>query len=299
MKKVQVPEQLKPENELVVCCSGGKDSTAMALWFKFDSGLENKMFFVFCDTGHEHPLTVEHITRLSEKLEEPIHTIRGQRDFLELAVWKQRFPGARSRFCTSELKVVPMSEWLLDQEGNGELEAPVLCQGIRWDESFKRSKALEWDSNNKPGEKMLYECSVWRPILNWSPENVFDQHRKHDFEPNPLYKKGASRVGCWPCILAGKADIKAAFEADPDLLERLRCYEDTVARAAKRGAASFFPANKVPEVFHDRIYLKPDGSQGTYASIDAIYKWAMDPQARSLFEEHEPPTCFSQYGLCE
>lgn len=50
----------------VVSVSGGKDSTALAL-LALEREPEN-VKFVFADTGHEHPLTVEYVEYLSEEL---------------------------------------------------------------------------------------------------------------------------------------------------------------------------------------------------------------------------------------
>ncbi len=297
---VPIPEELAPENELVVCVSGGKDSSAMALWLRFDSGLENKLLLVFCDTGHEHPATVEHVHKLADKVGLALNTIRGPWSFITLAEKKQRFPSATARFCTEELKVIPLSGWLDDQEGAGILDAPVLVQGIRADESKKRSELPAWDTNNKPGRRRVFDCNVWRPLLRWSASDVFETHKRHGFEPNPLYKQGASRVGCFPCIFAGKSDLRASFELDGGLLERLRGYEARVAKAAKRGEGSLFPPKKTPRRFHDKTHVNRKGETWSYPSIDAVYRWAMgDEHQGDLFENEDPPMCWSHYGLCE
>jgi hypothetical protein len=65
-------------------------------------------------------------------------------------------------------------------------------------------------------------------------------HKRHGLAPNPLYLKGASRVGCWPCIYARKSEIKLVAEIDPGRIEILRQLEKEVAelataRYAKKG----------------------------------------------------------------
>lgn len=292
------PEELTDEHELVLCVSGGKDSSAMALWFRFESGLSNRLVLMFCDTGHEHPLTIAHVNNLADRLELPLNVIHPPLKFVELCQSKQRFPTPGARFCTEELKVQPSSEWLKEQYGRGLLDKPVLVQGIRWQESKARSEALAWEEYNRPGKRRVYDCPVWRPILHWTHEDVFAVHERHNFEPNPLYKMGAKRVGCFPCIYSGQADLRACFTMDPHLLPRLRDYEARVAKSTARGVASFFTSRKVPKRFHDCEAHTRDGRLYTYASIDAVYRWAMS-NCREYDDMDVGAGCMSHYGLCE
>lgn len=296
---------IKPEHELVVCVSGGKDSSALALWLCYESGLSNPIHLLFCDTGHENPVTVDHVCALAKRLDKPLNVVSCGMSFIELCEKKQRFPSARARFCTEELKVKPTAEWLAEAVGSGLISGdPVVVQGIRSDESASRSQLCEWQeestgygSGKRPS---AYDCPIWRPILSWDYQQVFDCHRRHSFEPNPLYRLGVKRVGCWPCIHSGKGDLRAAFMADPGLLDRLRHYEERVAKAAKRGAGSFFSPNKTPVRFHDKVFTNSEGQTKTYPSIDAVYRWAMgDDDQGDLFNDADTPQCFSHYGLCE
>ena len=50
--------------------------------------------------------------------------------------------------------------------------------------------------------------SVERPIFRWPAEQVFEIHAHHGVEPNPLYLMGFHRVGCAPCIMANKPELR-------------------------------------------------------------------------------------------
>ena len=52
--------------KVIVTMSGGKDSTAVALLAK-EQGVD--AIYAFADTGHEHPMTYEHIDCLESELE--------------------------------------------------------------------------------------------------------------------------------------------------------------------------------------------------------------------------------------
>ena len=96
-----------------------------------------------------------------------------------------------------------------------------------------------------------------------------------------------------------KGELASAFRQDPGLLPRLKDYEARVARASHRGAGSIFAPNMTPERFHDRKSVDEEtGRVVTYASIDGVYAWCIDPE-QSQLDFGEPPSCFSQYGLCE
>ena len=87
--------------------SGGKDSTATLLWLIYESGWPtDRIRVTFCDTDNEDTLTYNYLAMLSERVY-PIQTIQYELGFYELARKKKRFPGAKSRFCTVNLKVIP------------------------------------------------------------------------------------------------------------------------------------------------------------------------------------------------
>jgi len=291
-----------PDRTLVVATSGGKDSAAMALWLKFESGLPNPLRFVFNDTGHEHPMTLQWLDgTLAPALGQPIERTTPKYTFQSLCEKKGRFPSARARFCTQELKIFPMQRWIAAQLEAGELVEPVLCQGVRAGESLRRSKMDEWDNTN--GDLGGF-YDIWRPVLRWSEGEVFAAHRRHGLDPNPLYLMGAGRVGCWPCIHVRHGELRNAFRRDAELLPRLLNMEQEVNVHSKRGVATIFAHDKVPKRWHDRSFIDDDGAPYTYATIQAVHDYLLNPDQADMFADEEGdladvPTCMSQYGLCE
>ncbi len=283
-------EYINKDTVIIGTISGGKDSTALALWLLHESGLvdTNKIVFVHCDTGHESIITEQYVNYL-QSIFGVIHRIRGKYTFETLAIKKQRFPSQRARFCTEELKVKPLKAWL-DQRI---YKDAIICQGIRKDESISRSKMSCFEEDGG-----YYDWPLWRPLLDWNVQQVFDIHKKYEVEPNPLYLMGFDRVGCFPCIMANKRQIKRSFDSDPTLLPRLIEMEKKVANASKRKAGSFFAFDKIPPKFHNRSCVTKNGETKTYGSIEAVYRWACDPDQSEL-DFGPAPTCMSQYGLCE
>ena len=298
----------------VVSISGGKDSTA--LWLHALERKTENILPVFADTGHEHPTTYEYVDYLERELGEIKRVkadfskqIKKKREFvntkwreqgvpeeiiedassvlkptgnpmLDLAIWKGRFPSTRARFCTTELKVIPIMEDvynpILDRG-----DKVVSWQGVRADESSARSKLTVY-------EEMPEGFDVYRPILKWTVKDVFQQHVKHGIKYSPLYLEGMSRVGCMPCIHSGKSEIYEIARRFPEEIERVAKWEKIVAKASKRGSASFFPHSDVAgKDVYDYVDWSKTSRGGKQYDLEKIIGL------------EDVPTCSSQYGLCE
>lgn len=283
-----------PESRVIASVSGGKDSTAMAVWLLKESGLSReRLGFLFADTGWEHQDTYDYLDYLEEALDIKIERIRGEYDMVSLAEKKQRFPSPTMRFCTDHLKVRPISAYLigLAEEGVDAINAV----GIRAAESRRRAMMPEWEETHP----YPYEAPIWRPIMNQTSDDCFAIGKKYEINPNPLYLRGANRVGCYPCIFARKSELASMFRSDPGFIEKLKAAEAKVGRASKRGAASFFAPGRTPDSFHDRTHTNPEtGEVSTYPSAEAVRLWALDGDQPELDFGVEP-ACWSQYGLCE
>lgn len=312
----------------MVSVSGGKDSTATLL-LAIESGAEN-MFPVFADTGNEHELTYEYLHYLEQKLGIAIKRVKAdfsadidhKREktlakwaadgvdesliekarqvlvptgvpFLDLCMWKGRFPSSQARFCTDELKVLPITEQVVFPLLK-EFEVIESWQGIRWDESDARRGYVEREGIEPDPHRVF----AFRPILSWSAEDVFAFHKKHGIEANPLYKLGMGRVGCMPCINARKNELREIAQRFPEVIRRLIEWEALVSAASKRGSGTFFLATNDPTVEKDEeIGFETHG-------IERMVEWAMTGRGGRqvdwiVSDAIEQPACSSIYGLCD
>ena len=114
----------------IVMLSGGKDSTALALYLR-DTHPDEKYEYVFCDTHKELPETYEYLTRIEAYLRQPILRLstnkheRGFDHFLKL--YGNFLPSPKQRWCTRQLKIEPFERHV------GEDDC-VLYVGLRSDE---------------------------------------------------------------------------------------------------------------------------------------------------------------------
>lgn len=215
--------------------------------------------------------------------------------YLDLCIWKGRFPSTKTQFCTEELKIQPITDQVILPMLRDESVTIESWQGIRWDESPKRSSYVEREGIEPDATRVF----AYRPILAWTAEEVFAFHRKHGVKHNPLYEMGMGRVGCMPCINCRKGELKAIADQFPEVIERLQEWEAMVSRASKRGSSTFFAAVNDPTVNEwDDIRHDTHG-------IVRMVEWSRTIRGgryADMFEEQkaeEAPSCRSIYGLCE
>jgi len=270
--------------------SGGKDSTALLLWAVYESGYPRETIRAsFCDTGNEHEFTYAHVRMLSEKVH-PIVWLKPERDFYDLAIWKGRFPSTKVRFCTTFLKTYPTIEHLKELRAQDPDREVLAHSGVRADESVERSQLSEREFDT------LFACEVYRPLLRWKFEDVLAIHDRYGIPLNPLYSYGASRVGCFPCIMSRKYEVRAIAEHFPERIDMIRQRESEFQNL--NGVSTFFPRRTVPPRFRSKAIKTKSGAIMTVATIDDVVRWS-----QTDFKTGRPPIkpkfCATSLGACE
>lgn len=155
----------------------------------------------------------------------------------------------------------------------------VVYQGIRWQEStnragmnksddffkhyfepykitdegeekfftYRKKDVIEWVKNNS--------CTVERPIISWSTDQVFEYILSNGFAPNKLYQYGFTRVGCFPCIQCTKEEIAKVTEYRPERI-------DEIDKLEKEMDSTFFPPNYIPQRFCSKTVVVTDKESG-------------------------------------
>ena len=295
--KIQIPQAIRDLQAIapvvfVVNVSGGKDSTALALAFR-EADIPHRR--VFADTRWEARETYEHLDMLAAKLG-PIDVVGYPGGMPAKIREGARFASRMQRWCTRELKIEPLRAYCDAIEADGSIV--VTATGIRAEEGTERNgraKMPEIEDDERWGGWM------WRPIHKWPIAEVLAIHHRHGVPVNPLYQRGHDRVGCYPCVMASKEDVRLVAEYAPERIAEIRELEEAVsAERVRRNeekpgryshpAASFFlkAANR-------------DTPGAPIMSIDEVVAWARtDRGGRQLpmFTPVPDGGCF-RWGLCE
>ena len=165
--------------------------------------------------------------------------------FERLIEAKGRPPARKAQFCTMFLKLIPQRRWIQAAFGPGgayEGQSYVRYAGVRRDESAKRQAQAfeEWDQ--------FYDCELRCPIADWTKPMCFDFVKSHGEPINPLYSLGFGRVGCAPCINSGKDDILLWAQRFPEMIDKLRGWEQRTGRTFFSPVVPGMATNAVDDV---------------------------------------------------
>lgn len=219
--------------------------------------------------------------------------------FLDLCIWKGRFPSTRARFCSQELKHEPLDAFM--RPLFKQYSTVISWQGVRADESLNRRDLPMYDIEIGSWEPEPKGWLIYRPIIDWTVQDVFAQHRKAGIRWNPLYEFGMGRVGCMPCIHAKKDELLSIHRVFPWVIDLIADWEVLVSAASKRGCSTLFPADTIPgnSTSMDDIRLDTHG-------IRAVVEWAKTSRGGRQYDlinaidiTDDQPKCTSVYGLCE
>jgi 3'-phosphoadenosine 5'-phosphosulfate sulfotransferase (PAPS reductase)/FAD synthetase len=185
--------------------SGGKDSTALALYLK-DKVPDIEYFF--CDTHKELPETYAYIKRLEILLGKRIVFLENKRGFDHwLGVYGGFLPSVQARWCTKKLKIEPLEKFVGDDEA-------ISYIAIRADEN--RAGYISTKRNIQPVFPFMKDGLVKRDIFKIIGNSGIGM---------PEYYSWRSRSGCYFCFFQRKVEWVRLSEIHPDLFEKAVRYE--------------------------------------------------------------------------
>jgi len=188
--------------------SGGKDSTAMAIYLR--DKVPN-MEYVFCDTQKELKETYEYLDRVESYLGKQIIRLNSDVGFDHwLKVFSGYLPSPNARWCTKLLKLKPFEKYVGDQK-------VISYVGLRYDEdrvgyishkdNITTTFPFKEDKIGYSGViKILKESGIGLP---------------------PYMKWGRTHSGCYFCFFQKAIEWVRLLEYHPDYFEKACQYEKT------------------------------------------------------------------------
>ena len=186
--------------------SGGKDSAALAIYMR--DKIPDMEYF-FADTGAELPETLEFVDLMEDYLGKKIIRINAGRDFDYYLKLNGNFlPTARSRWCTTNLKLKPFEQFVGD--------APAISYvAIRADEPYRTGYI-----STKQNITSCYPFKENNLDIN-DVKNILDESGLG----MPKYYEWRSRSGCYFCFFQRKVEWIGLAERHPEYFEKAKAFE--------------------------------------------------------------------------
>lgn len=198
----------------ILCLSGGKDSTALALFMR---DRIPQMEYVFTDTGKELEETYAYLNRVEAHLGKPIIRLNDRAGFEHwLSVFGGYLPNPNMRWCTKLLKLVPFENYI----GEGQVISYV---GIRADEN--REGYISTKPNIKPVFPFKEHGIDYQGVITILKESGIGLP--------PYLNWGRSHSGCFFCFFQRPIEWVRLLENHPDQFEEAIRYEKIDSDPAK------------------------------------------------------------------
>lgn len=208
----------------VIFSSYGNDSCALIQWTHEQQRLQKiPVIVAYSDTGWEADYWPGRIVQgeqwaQSLGFKTAVIASEGMEPLVRRKKAWPRGGGGKFQFCTMNLKEQPALAWLDTVDPDGE----AICMiGVRRDESPNRSTFPEWtECSPRHGGRSLHA-----PLVTYTAAMRDELLRRTPFKPLPHRSKE-----CWPCVNAGKRELKLL---DTAALERIESLEREMGTNSK------------------------------------------------------------------
>lgn len=232
----------KVEPPFYVSFSGGRTSGYLLrhVLDAWGGSMPTGGYVLFANTGKEHDATYQFVERIGRdwcpvtwiewipggyEVKTPETADRTGVPFARLIAKRNYLPNPIARFCTSDLKVIPMRKFMQSQ-GHDDFTTII---GLRADEPRRVSK-LRSDTTRDISVP-LADASVTRDdIIAWWKSQSFDLQLPND---------DAAFGNCDLCFLKGTARIERVIRAEPNRAEWWAAQEDAISARFRKDRPTY------------------------------------------------------------
>lgn len=193
--------------------SGGKDSAALAIYMR-QRYPEIDISYYFTDTGKELPEVYEFLGQLEGFLGKPVLRLNPDRDFdFWLREYNHFLPSPSTRWCTRQLKLRPMKQWVRPWLAAG--DRVISYVAIRADEDHREGLISQHENMlvDMPFRRDGIDKAAVMDILNGSGVGL------------PRYYEWRSRSGCTFCFFQQKIEWVRLKRVHPAAFDEAKRYE--------------------------------------------------------------------------
>lgn len=188
---------------------------------------------------------------------------------------RRKFPQVSAdlkvRWCSAYLKI-DVGRRVISNDPRLKKAKILLVTGERREESTARSKYLDVELHASANKKRLVH--QWRPVLDWTEQQVWDAMKRMRVVPHPCYRLGWGRCSCMTCIFGNHDQWASAAKVAPRMFTAVGAYESqfnltihrklNIVERADKGSAY----NMKPELMtlamstsYDHPILVPEGEE--------------------------------------
>jgi hypothetical protein len=251
----QIQNMIDSNAKFLIAFSGGKDSVAMYLYIRYQLGIENDRIELHhhevdgqAENFFDWPCTTSYcssfadsfgvdllfsyrkggikreILRESETVQPVYYQQKPKGEFIEIPSknlerfysTRYKFPAVsadlRTRWCSGVVKIDVLSR-VVSNNPAYKVGDFIICTGERRAESTARSKYAEVEKYRAYSQKR--NAILWRPVIDWSDEQVWAIIEKHKVQAHPAYMLGWSRCSCMTCIFSSPNTWASLNEINP------------------------------------------------------------------------------------
>jgi 3'-phosphoadenosine 5'-phosphosulfate sulfotransferase (PAPS reductase)/FAD synthetase len=220
----------------VVSFSGGRTSAYM-LRRMLDVGLRPDVHVLFADTGKERVETYAFVRACAARWGVAVHWIERPGQFTQLITDRKYLPNPVTRFCTSELKIRPMRDWML---AHG-YEHWTNVVGIRADEPRRVAKMRATDETSH---------ERWDIALPLADDGATLVDVEAFWLRQPFRLELRSHEGnCDLCFLKGTGKLRNIVRERPDLAAWWADQERRIGATFRKDRPSYADMLAQPDLF--------------------------------------------------
>lgn len=215
-----------PLTRIITGMSGGADSSVLGLFVAaYLAPHYPNMDFLFTDTKQEPDSCYIALDRLEALANVTVTRLVPEKGLFDLVEQYNGFlPGNRSRWCTRELKVDPLKEYI---KGIDSEHGYINLAGIRYDEADRDGITFQHSMDHDGAAYPFVDLKITRAM-------VFDILDKAIGIPATYAYR--SRSGCFCCFFQRNAEILGMLANDPKRFAETEAYEKLSERDSQRWA---------------------------------------------------------------